>query len=187
MPEETCVCEGCPEIDETQLLAQLDEMLVDYTDKPGGLIPALQLCQKMFGYLPKIALVRISEAFDKPYSEVAGVVSFYSFFSTVPRGKYTVRVCLGTACYVRGGKSVLDAFKKELAIDVGETTADRTFSLDVGRCFGACGLAPVIMINDDVHQRVKPTKVGEILAQYATQSDDEAETDEPLLVAGGAA
>ena len=174
MPEAKCVCDGCQEIDESQLLAQLDDVLQDYIGKPGGLIPALQLCQKMFGYLPKSALVKISEAFNKPYSEVAGVVSFYSFFSTVPRGKYTVRVCLGTACYVRGGKQVLDALKKELAIDVGETTEDKTFSLEIARCFGACGLAPAIMINDDVHQRVKPARIKQILAPYNNPVLEEA-------------
>lgn len=161
-----CCCQ-CDQPDEADLMKQFDEMLPEYTDKPGGLIPALQVCQRLFGYLPKVAMERISEAFDKPYSEVAGVVSFYSFFSTVPRGKNLVRVCLGTACYVRGGKEVLQAIKKELSLEVGETTGDRQFSLDVGRCFGACGLAPVIMVNDDVHQRVKPSKVGELLARYA--------------------
>jgi NADH:ubiquinone oxidoreductase subunit E len=97
---------------------------------------------------------------------VAGVVSFYSFFTTVPRGKHLVRVCLGTACYVRGGKQVLASLKSTLGIEVGETTPDRLFSLDVGRCFGACGLAPVIMIDDDVHQRVKPARLARILEQY---------------------
>jgi NADH:ubiquinone oxidoreductase subunit E len=95
------------------------------------------------------------------------VVGFYSFFTTVPRGRNLVRVCLGTACYVRGGIAVLDALKKELDIDVGDTTEDREFSLEVARCFGACGLAPVITVNDDVHHRVKPKRVREILAQYA--------------------
>ena len=97
---------------------------------------------------------------------MAGVVGFYSFFTTVPRGKHLVRVCLGTACYVRGGKPVLQALKDALGVEVGETTSDRMFSLDVGRCFGACGLAPVIMIDQDVHQRVKPSKVGKILDRY---------------------
>lgn len=165
MNENQCAC--CDTIDEAQMLTQLDELLPEYVDKPGGLIPALQVCQRLFGYLPENVLERISEAFGKPYSEVAGVVSFYSFFSTVPRGRHLVRVCLGTACYVRGGKEVLQALKKSLGIDVGETTGDRVFSLDVGRCFGACGLAPVIMVDDDVHQRVKPAKVGELLARYA--------------------
>ena len=103
---------------------------------------------------------------DKPYSEVAGVVGFYSFFTTVPRGKHLVRVCLGTACYVRGGKQVLSALKDLLRIEVGETSSDRLFSLDVGRCFGACGLSPVIMIDDDVHQRIKPARLAKILDQY---------------------
>ncbi len=120
----------------------------------------------MFGYLPESALRKIATALDKPYSEVAGVVSFYSFFTTVPRGKHLVRVCLGTACYVRGGKEVLSALKAALGVEVGETTSDRTFSLDVGRCFGACGLAPVIMIDQDVHQRVKPAKVAKLLERY---------------------
>ena len=170
---QNCNCQV--EADEEELLLLLDELLVDYQDKPGGLIPALQTAQNLFGYLPETAMKKISTRLGKPYSEVAGVVSFYSFFSTVPRGKHLVRVCLGTACYVRGGKEVLAAFSKELGISVGQTTDDRIFSLDVGRCFGACGLAPVIMIDDDVHQRVKPSKVGEILAAYR---NDEKEAEE---------
>ena len=110
-------------------------------------------------------------ALGKAYSEVAGVVGFYSFFSTVPRGKHLVRVCLGTACYVRGGKDVLKVIKDVLRIDVGETTADRQFSLDVGRCFGACGLAPAVMVNNEVHQRVKPARVRELLTQ-AEQAEE---------------
>ena len=117
-------------------------MLKDYAAVPGAPIPVLQIAQAMFGYLPEEALKKIALALDKPYSEVAGVVGFYSFFTTVPRGKHLVRVCLGTACYVRGGKQVLAALKDVLRIEVGETSSDRLFSLDVGRCFGACGLAP---------------------------------------------
>jgi len=90
-------------------------------------------------------------------------VGFYSFFSTQPRGKHMIRVCLGTACYVRGGKQVLDAIRQKLGIDVGETTADRQYSLEVARCFGACGLAPAIMVDDKVHQRVKPARTQDIL------------------------
>lgn len=155
------------------MLLQLDELIGEYLDKPGGLIPALQTAQGCFGHLPESVLKKISALFNKPYSEVAGVVSFYSFFSTVPRGRYLVRACLGTACYVRGGKEVLAALKKELGIDVGQTTEDRTFSLDVGRCFGACGLAPVIMVNEEVHQRVKPSRVGELLRAYAVSEKGE--------------
>ena len=151
---------------EAELLARLEEILQEYRDKPGALIPVLQQAQGIFGYLPECALKQISLGLKKPYSEVAGVVSFYSFFSTVPRGKHLVRVCLGTACYVRGGKNVLDSIKHKLGIDVGETTADRMFSLEVARCFGACGLAPVITIDEEVHHRVKPNKVDTILNQY---------------------
>jgi NADH:ubiquinone oxidoreductase subunit E len=159
-----CHCQDA--LSESEMLQQLDEILDEYKGVAGALIPVLQTSQKMFGYLPEAALKKISLTLNKPYSEVAGVVGFYSFFSTAPRGKNLVRVCLGTACYVRGGKKVLSAVKKELEIDVGETTKDRLFSLDVGRCFGACGLAPVIMINDDVHQRVKPTKIAQLLNTY---------------------
>ena len=102
----------------------------------------------------------------KSYSEVAGVVSFYAFFSTHPRGKHVVRVCLGTACYVRGGKLVLEAMRKELGIEVGETSPDGMFSLEIARCFGACGLAPAMCIDEEVYKRVRPAKIREILAAY---------------------
>ena len=160
-----CACGG--EVDEDVLFERLDRILEEYRNKDGGLIPVLQIAQGIFGYLPENVLRRISAKMDKPYSEVAGVVGFYSFFSTQPRGKNVIRVCLGTACYVRGGKQVLDALKKELAIDVGETTEDKAFSLEIARCFGACGLAPAIMVNDDVHQRVKPARINQILSPYS--------------------
>ena len=165
---EEVTCRGCQcqEVTEEQQLAQLDDVLKEYADVPGALIPVLQIAQAIFGYLPETALKKIALALGKPYSEVAGVVSFYSFFTTVPRGKHLIRVCLGTACYVRGGKEVLAAMKDHLRVEVGETSSDQLFSLDVGRCFGACGLAPVIMIDDDVHQRVKPARLAKILDQY---------------------
>jgi NADH:ubiquinone oxidoreductase subunit E len=156
----------CEEASEEELLDRLDDVLKEYADVPGALIPVLQIAQAMFGYLPDVALRKISLALGKPYSEVAGVVGFYSFFTTVPRGKHLVRVCLGTACYVRGGNRVLEAIKKRLGIDVGQTTEDRQFSLEVARCFGACGLAPVITIDEDVHHRVKANRVEDILARY---------------------
>ena len=167
-----CCC--TEEASEEELLARLDEVIAEYKDKPGALIPVLQLAQAIFGYLPECALRKISLGLNKSYSEVAGVVGFYSFFSTQPRGKHMIRVCLGTACYVRGGKQVLEAVKEKLGIDVGETTADRNFSLDVARCFGACGLAPAIMIDEDVHQRVKAARLQQILDQYLDQ--DQAAT-----------
>jgi len=158
------------ETDDGERLARLDEVIREYRDKRGALIPVLQLAQGIFGYLPQVALKRVSLGLDKSYSEVAGVVGFYSFFSTTPRGRFLVRVCMGTACYVRGGKQVLEALKDNLGIDVGETTDDKLFSLGVARCFGACGLAPVLTINDEVHQRVKPNKVKEILDQYRLEA-----------------
>ncbi len=168
------VCACGAEVDEAELFARLDEVLEEHQGKRGGLIPVLQIAQGIFGFLPENVLKHISTALDKPYSEVAGVVSFYSYFSTQPRGKNVIRVCLGTACYVRGGKQVLDALVKELKIDVGETTEDQNFSLEVARCFGACGLAPAIMINDDVHQRVKPARIKQVLAPYIDSESEEA-------------
>ncbi len=166
-------CQGCEEASEEELLARLDEVIESYKDKPGALIPVLQLAQGIFGFLPEVALKNIAKKMHKPYSEVAGVVSFYSFFSTVPRGRNLIRVCLGTACYVRGGMAVLESLKKQLGIDVGETTEDREFSLEVARCFGACGLAPVITVNDIVHHRVKPARINDILVQYASDATAE--------------
>jgi NADH:ubiquinone oxidoreductase subunit E len=170
MSEEVRACGCCAEEPtEEELLARLDTVIAGYKGKPGALIPVLQLAQGIFGYLPEVALKHIARELRKPYSEVAGVVGFYSFFTTVPRGEHLVRICMGTACYVRGGVQVLEAFKKELGIDIGGTTDDRQFSLEIARCFGACGLAPVITVDDDVHHRVKPKRVKEILAQYAEE------------------
>jgi NADH:ubiquinone oxidoreductase subunit E len=164
----------CVEVTDEERYAQLDDVLKQYTNVPGALIPVLQITQAIFGYLPENALRRISTALHKSYSEVAGVVGFYSFFTTVPRGRHMVRVCLGTACYVRGGKEVLAALKNTLRVEVGETTPDQMFSLDVGRCFGACGLAPVIMIDEDVHQRVRPARLPKILEQYRAPAASES-------------
>ena len=167
-PASCCACEPSEE----EMLRSLDLVIDGFEKTDGALIPILQTTQNLFGYLPKPVLKHISLRLKIPYSEVTGVVSFYSFFSTVPRGKHVVRVCLGTACYVRGGKEVLEAFKKNLKINVGETTPDRMFSLEVGRCFGACGLAPVAMIDEDVHQRVKAAKIREIISQYQHEGED---------------
>jgi len=158
-----CICD---QVHEDELYERLRIIVQSQRTVPGALIPVLQTTQNLFGYLPEKAMRIISKELKLPYSEVAGVVGFYSYFSTTPKGKHTIRVCLGTACYVRGGQDVLKAFMKELEIGIGGTTADRKFSLEVGRCFGACGLAPVIMINDETFQRVKPSKVHEILNSF---------------------
>ena len=167
MADRKATCKCGETASEAALYARLDEVIAEYKDKPGALIPVLQIAQGIFGYLPEPVLKHVALGLNKSYNEVAGVVGFYAFFSTQPRGKHMVRVCLGTACYVRGGKQVLDAVKKELGIDVGETTPDRMFTLEVARCFGACGLAPAINIDDDIHQRVKPARIREVLNKYA--------------------
>jgi len=186
----SCTCDQ--EVTEAELMSRLEEVIKENKDKAGGLIPALQMAQSIFGYLPDNVVYKIADGFNKTISEVAGVISFYSFFTRNPRGKYLVRVCLGTACYVRGGKEVLEAIKKRLEIDVGETTEDRQFSLEVGRCFGACaedrqfslevgrcfgacGMAPVVMVNDDTFQRVKPARINDFIAQFVTDEVLEAE------------
>jgi NADH:ubiquinone oxidoreductase subunit E len=161
-----CSCQDAPEPSEAELLARLDEVITQYRDRPGALIPVLQIAQGIFGYLPDAAMKRVARGLDKSFSEVAGVVSFYSFFSTVPRGDHIIRLCLGTACYVRGGSALLDAFQRRLRLDVGGTTPDRQFSLSVARCFGACGLAPAIMIDDTVYHRVKTNRIQKILADH---------------------
>ena len=166
---------ACPETaSEKELMERLDATLAEYNGRPGALIPVLQIAQGIFGYLPEVVLKRIALQLGKSYSEVAGVVGFYSYFSTIPRGRHLVRVCLGTACYVRGGKQVLESCRQELGIDVGGTTADGLFTLEVARCFGACGLAPTMMIDEDVHQRVKPQKLRAIFSVYRDGSAEKA-------------
>ncbi len=158
-------CKG-NQIHEDELYDRLSIIVKSQRTVPGALIPVLQTAQNLFGYLPEKALRLISRELKLPYSEVAGVVGFYSYFSTIPKGKHTIRVCLGTACYVRGGQDVLKAMSKELEISVGGTTQDRKFSLEVGRCFGACGLAPVVMVDDETFQRVNPSKINDILNSF---------------------
>jgi NADH:ubiquinone oxidoreductase subunit E len=161
---DTCACGE--QASEAELLARLDETIAEYRPIPGALIPVLQIAQGLYGYLPEEALKRICAGLGKSYSEVAGVVGFYHFFSTTPRGRHTIRVCLGTACYVRGGKRVLESFKHSLGIDVGQTTPDRRFTLEVARCLGACGIAPACLVGNDVHQSIKPNNVPAILHKY---------------------
>lgn len=157
-----------PESDD---LLVVDRIVERHRGEQGALIPVLQKAQQAFGYLSTEVIERIAARLEMPVSQVTGVVTFYSYFTTTPRGENTVRVCLGTACYVRSGKQVLEDLEKTLGVSVGETTADRCFSLEIGRCFGACGLAPVVMVNDDVHQRVKSTKLRELLEPYGCAND----------------
>lgn len=145
---------------------QLNAIIDKHKGKPGGLIPVLEEAQVALEYLPISVQKKIAEGLNLPLSRVYGVVTFYSFFTMTPRGKHTVRVCLGTACYVRGGKALSDTLKREFGVEEGETTADRMFTLETVRCLGACGLGPVIVVDENVHGRVKPAKVKELLSQY---------------------
>jgi NADH:ubiquinone oxidoreductase subunit E len=148
-------------------VAKLDEIMDRYRGKPGGLIPVLEEAQVALEFLPVSVQKRIAKGLNLPLSRVYGVVTFYSFFTMTPRGRHTVRVCLGTACYVRGGKAIAETLAKTFGIQEGETTADRRFTYESVRCLGACGLGPVVVIDEEVHGRVKPSKIKDILNQYA--------------------
>jgi len=134
--------------------------------KKGALMAVLHEAQDKFGYLPKEIQELISKELRIPLSEIYGVATFYSQFSLVPKGEYKIGVCLGTACYVKGAQDILDKVEEELGITVGQTTPDRKFSLSATRCLGACGLAPVLVVNEDVYGRLKAEDVEEILNKY---------------------
>lgn len=169
MATHTCDCEelaGQAKAEEAKLYEQLDNIIERHKSVRGPLIQVLHAAQGLFGYLPEKAHTRIAQGLNVPLSEVYGVLSFYSFFTTVPRGKHTIRVCMGTACYVRGGKQVLEKFERELGIGTNDTTEDRQFSLEINRCVGACGLAPVVTVGPDIYRRVKEDKIPQIIAKY---------------------
>ena len=147
-------------------LKKLDEIIARNKDKAGSLIPVLEEAQGILEFLPMPILKIIAKGLNLPLSRVYGVTTFYSFFTMTPRGKHTMRVCLGTACYVRGGKNIYENVKKELKVEEGETTEDRLFTLETVRCVGACGLGPVIFVGENVHGRLKPAKVKEVISQY---------------------
>ncbi|MEW6007945.1 MAG: NADH-quinone oxidoreductase subunit NuoE [bacterium] len=146
--------------------AKIDEIIKKYENKEGSVIPVLEETQGIVGYLPKEVLHRVADGLNISRSIVYGIVTFYSFFSIKPRGRNVARVCLGTACYVKGADAILNRIKEVLKIDTGEITEDRKFSLEAVRCVGACGLAPVMMINEDVHGHLEQGKIEEILESY---------------------
>lgn len=156
-------------MNEEEKRALIEEFIEDYKDQKGSLIQILHIAQGIYGYLPLELQQFIAEKMNLPLSEVSGVVSFYSYFTTQPRGEYVISVCLGTACYVRGGKKILERLKEILKIGVGETTEDKKFTLQVMRCIGACGLAPAITINDVVYKQVNPDKLKDILSQLVKE------------------
>jgi len=149
-----------------EVMNRINEVIERYSNKAGALIPVLTQCQKIVGYVPVELQDYIAKGLNIPGSTVYGVVTFYSFFSMVPKGRHIIKVCMGTACYVRGIGEVLNRICSEFKMDVGETTEDRRFSLEAVRCLGACGLAPVIVVNDDTHGDVSADKIMDVLGRY---------------------
>jgi NADH-quinone oxidoreductase subunit E/NADP-reducing hydrogenase subunit HndA len=150
--------------------ARTDAIVAHYRGKPGALIPVLEEVQGIMGYLPEAVQRRVAGGLGIPLAQVYGVVTFYSFFTMKPRGKHQVRICLGTACHVRGAQRNLEHLETALKIKPGECTPDREFSLELVRCLGACGLAPVMVVDADTHKQVKEVKVDGILKQYRSEA-----------------
>jgi len=158
-------CTRCEQITDCELLERIAELVGEYAGEK-SLIQALHAAQGIYGYLPIEVQKVVAEKMGLPLATVSGVVSFYSFFTTQPRGRHTIRVCLGTACYVRGGKKIVEKLKELLDVGIGETTSDRVFTLEVARCIGACGLAPAMSVDDVVYKQVNPDKLELILNRY---------------------
>lgn len=148
-------------------IRKLDGIIKKYKGKAGGLIPVLEETQVLLGYLPITVQKKIAAGLNLPPSRVYGVVTFYSFFTMKPRGKHTVRVCLGTACYVRGGIKLAETLEQDFKIKAGGTTDDRLFTFETVRCIGACGLAPAVIVDEEVYGGVKPANIKTILGKYS--------------------
>ncbi len=156
----------CQDCSEQEQIEQIFNVIDFYKASSNNLIQILHAAQQIYGYLPLKIQSLIAEKMKLPISQVSGVVTFYSFFSTKPKGKHTILICLGTACYVRGGKKILEKLQQVLNVELGGTTADRRFTLDVARCIGACSIAPAIMIDNTVYKFVSPDNVEAILSSY---------------------
>ncbi|MEW9121181.1 MAG: NAD(P)H-dependent oxidoreductase subunit E [Thermotaleaceae bacterium] len=145
---------------------KLDQVIQKHKGQKGALMPILHDGQKLFGCLPLEVQKKISEELNVPLAEIYGVVTFYAQFTLEPKGEYAIGVCLGTACYVKGAQKIIDRIKRELKVEVGTTTADGKFTLEATRCIGACGLAPVLTVNEDVYGRLVEGDVADIIAKY---------------------
>jgi len=146
--------------------SQLAELIEPHAGRSEELIQVLREIQERLGYLPKEAQEEVAKTLGVPLSRVYGVITFYNFFRTSPAGQHTIRLCLGTACYVRGAAQVLQTLQEELGINPGETTDDHKFSLERVACFGCCALSPVMVVDNSVHSRITPAKAREILSTY---------------------
>jgi NADH-quinone oxidoreductase subunit E/NADP-reducing hydrogenase subunit HndA len=151
-----------------EIIEQINEICDSFDNDPGELINVLHEAQNRFGYLPAEVQDMVAHNLHIPVAQVYGVVTFYSYFSMIPKGEHPISICVGTACYVRGAERVLEEFIKELGIKVGETTPDGRFSINCLRCVGACGLAPVVLVGDKVYGRVSPDGVKQIIAEYSS-------------------
>ena len=150
---------------------EMQKILNVYTEDKSNLIQILNDVQEHYGYIPKHAQIAISEYLNMPLAEIYGVITFYARFTLKPKGKYNIAVCLGTACFVKGSEKVLDKGKEILGIDVGETTEDGKFSLEATRCIGACGLAPVFTVNDEVYGKATPELMSKVIEEYKNKED----------------
>jgi NADP-reducing hydrogenase subunit HndA len=148
---------------------QIKEICKQFNNESGELINVLHKTQSLFGYLPSEVQVVIAQELNMSLAKVFGVVTFYSYFTMTPRGEHPIDVCMGTACYVRGAEKVLEEFKRQLKIEIGETTPDGKFSINSLRCVGACGLAPVVIIGDKTYGAVTSTDVKNILKEYESK------------------
>ncbi|MGN1303217.1 MAG: NADH-quinone oxidoreductase subunit NuoE [Clostridia bacterium] len=155
-----CSCGNNPKDEE------MNSILEKYSKDKSNLIQILNEVQDNYGYIPKYSQISISEYLDIPLAEIYGVITFYARFTLKPKGKYNIAVCLGTACFVKGSEKVLDKAKEILKIDVGETTEDGKFSLEATRCIGACGLAPVFTVNEEVYGKATPELMEKVIAEY---------------------
>lgn len=164
--EQQCLCDLVKEHEES-----IVNICKKYADKPGSLISILNDVQEDFGFLPIQVQEIIARETGIALSEIYGVATFYSRFSLTPTGKHKVSVCLGTACYVKGAQSLIDGFERALDVKVGETTTDNEFTLAATRCIGACGLAPVVTIDEDVYGTVKTEDIADILSKYVDKED----------------
>lgn len=158
--------ESTVEVIPPEELEKLDSIIDRYEGRANYIIPALKEAQEMYGYLPLEVQLKLAEGLNVSPSHVYGVVTFYSFFTITPRGRHTVRLCLGTACYVKGSKEILQIMVKQVGLNVGETSADGRFTLEAVRCLGACGLAPVMLIGEDTHGNINPNDTLKILDGY---------------------
>ncbi len=169
---EQCKCtngeDNCCKKGHDEKLEKLNSILEEFKGQPGALIPVLHQAQQVYGYLPEEVQYHISQGLGVPLADVYGVVTFYSLFTMTPRADYNLAVCMGTACYVKGAGELVQKIRDEFGIKIGEISEDRKYGLEATRCIGACGMAPVLTINEEVHGRLDADQLEEILQKYKT-------------------